>query len=276
MTRLHSSYINVCIWVGSIPSAISPSLSHSLSVSHSFTLSLHVSLCMCLSPSFTLFFTVNVCPDGVCIMLSDGLLSDHPHPSPCFTPLQSCASKYLFFSWQKYRHTNIWVHLLYIYMHICILNHPSYYFYVQWKLLSVFSCLVDLCWRSQLWKSVLFWQKNSCQIQPVCQLQHTWLCGVGYLSDESARKRECNLLSKASDYSILRVREEGKFRHIPRGQASQIPQEENVEMTAEIWEFRNPPCSSNGCLETKQHSSFFFLPLFFLATKPTIFIMIYC
>lgn len=120
-----------------------------------------------------------------------------------------------------------------------------------------FSWLVNLYWMIQLWKSVLFWQKNSCQIRPVCQLQHTWLCGIGYLSDESARKRERNLLSKASDYSILRVRGEGKSRHIPRGQASQIPREENVEMTAEIWELRNPPCSSNCCLETKQHFSFF-------------------
>lgn len=57
---------------------------------------------------------------------------------------------------------------------------------------------------------------------------------------------EIFLLSKAFDYSALRVcvSGEGKSRHIPKGQAGQIPQEENVETKAETWELRNPPCSS--------------------------------
>lgn len=53
-------------------------------------------------------------------------------------------------------------------------------------------------------------------------------------------------LRKAFDYSALWlcVGGEGKSRHILRGQAGQIPQEENVETKAETWELRNPPCSS--------------------------------
>lgn len=53
-------------------------------------------------------------------------------------------------------------------------------------------------------------------------------------------------LIKAFDYSALWlcVEGEGKSRRIQRGQAGQIPQEENVETKAETWELRNPPCSS--------------------------------
>ena len=53
-------------------------------------------------------------------------------------------------------------------------------------------------------------------------------------------------LIKAFDYSALWlcVGGEGKSRRIQRGQAGQIPQEENVETKAETWELRNPPCSS--------------------------------
>lgn len=43
-----------------------------------FKIIISPSLCVCLSSFFTLFFTVNVCPDGVCTVLSNGLLSDHP------------------------------------------------------------------------------------------------------------------------------------------------------------------------------------------------------
>lgn len=74
-----------------------------------------------------------------------------------------------------------------------------------------------------------------------------WLCGQGYLRIEDGRKEAVRfLLSKAFDYSALRVcvSGEGKSRHIPKGQAGQIPQEENVETKAETWELRNPPCSS--------------------------------
>lgn len=108
------------------------------------------------------------------------------------------------------------------------------------------------------------WPRRAIKINRHCKLQYTWLCGQSYLRDEEGVRFA---LIKAFDYSALWlcVGGEGKSRHIQRGQAGQIPQEENVKTKAGTWRLRNPPCSSrctqpNCCLETKQCSSLFFPP----------------